>query len=119
MMLRAIARPHFPVVWIFLAVSLGLTGCATKNKTQVEMEGESLPVPARPGVETKKTPTPELQRIRELERQLVERQRQCLEDKSRLEQALRENQKRNDELQKKLDSLLAIDRELRSRGKGN
>jgi TolA-binding protein len=119
MMLRAIARLHFPIAWIFLAVSLGLTGCATKNETQVEMEGESLPVAARPGVETRKTPTPESQRIRELERQLVERQRHCLEDKNRLEQALRENQKRSEELQKKLDSLLAIDRELRTRGKGN
>lgn len=118
-MLRAIARPHFPVAWIILAVSLGFTACATKHEAQGEMEGEYLPVPARPGVETKKTPTPESQRIRELERQLVERQRQCLEDKTRLEQALRENQKRSDDLQKKLDSVLAIDRELRNRGKGN
>ena len=57
------------------------------------------------------------QRIADLQRQLAERQRHCNEDKRRQELALKDMQKRNDELQKKLDSLLAIDRELRSRGK--
>ncbi|HEX9195085.1 MAG TPA: hypothetical protein VF854_03615 [Azonexus sp.] len=52
-----------------------------------------------------------------MERQLAERQRQCAEDKRRLDQALKESQLRTEQLQKKLDALLAIDRELRSRGK--
>jgi hypothetical protein len=119
MMPRTSARQYFPVAWIYLAVGLGLTGCSTTNETPVGVDGESWPVSAKPPVEIKKAPTPEPQRIRELERQLVERQRHCLEDKNRLEQSLRESQKRSEELQKKLDSLLAIDRELRNRGKGN
>lgn len=48
---------------------------------------------------------------------MAERQRHCQEEKRRLEMVLKENQKRIDELQKKLDALLAIDRDLRSRGK--
>jgi len=48
---------------------------------------------------------------------MAERQRQCQEEKRRLELTLKENQKRTEELQKKLDALLAIDRDLRSRGK--
>lgn len=51
------------------------------------------------------------------ERLMADRQRHCQEEKRRLELALKENQKRTDELQKKLDALLAIDRDLRSRGK--
>lgn len=50
---------------------------------------------------------------------MAERQRHCQEEKRRLELALKENQKRTDELQKKLDALLAIDRDLRSRGKNH
>lgn len=48
---------------------------------------------------------------------MAERLRHCQEEKRRLELALKENQKRTDELQKKLDALLAIDRDLRSRKK--
>ena len=59
------------------------------------------------------------QRISELERSLAERQRQCLVDKRRLELALKESQKQAEETQKKLDALLAIDRELRARGKAH
>ena len=56
-------------------------------------------------------------RIAELERQLAERQRQCAEEKRRQELALKESKLHTEQLQKKLDALLAIDRELRSRGK--
>lgn len=57
------------------------------------------------------------QRINELERQLAERQRLCLAEKRRLELALKESQKQNEELQAKIDALRAIDRELRTREK--
>lgn len=50
---------------------------------------------------------------------MTERQRHCQEEKRRLELMLKENQKRADELQKKLDGVLAIDRDLRSRAKSH
>lgn len=59
----------------------------------------------------------ESSRPTEAERMLAEKHRQCQDEKRRLDSALKENQKRNEELQKKLDGLLAIDRDLRSRGK--
>lgn len=75
----------------------------------VQQASASVPVPA---------PTPaEIGRLIEMERQSAEKQRQCQDDKRRLELALKESQKRNDELQKKLNALLAIDREIRSREK--
>lgn len=49
------------------------------------------------------------------EQQLAEKQRQCLVDKRRLEVALKDSQKQVEDLQNKLDVLLAIDRELRSK----
>ncbi|MDD2741094.1 MAG: hypothetical protein PHV02_02410 [Rhodocyclaceae bacterium] len=88
-----------------------LSGCAT--------QGELQAVPETP-VEIPVEPTPigrapaDIQKINALERQLAEKQRHCLVDKRRLEAALKDNQKQADELQKKLDALLAIDRELRS-----
>ena len=57
--------------------------------------------------------TPEELRINELERILADKQRQCAEEKRRQDSALKESQKKADELQKKLNNLLAIDRELR------
>ena len=62
----------------------------------------------------------DIQRINELEhqlsdrqRQLSEKQRQSLEEKRRLERLLKESQNRSDELQAKLEAILAIDREMR------
>ena len=78
--------------------------------------------PSLPADESQETihaaKTPEQLRINELERQLAEKQRQCAEDKRRQDVALKENQKKTEELQKKLDALLAIDRDLRLRSKG-
>jgi len=87
---------------------LVLSGCAVGNARQAEPGDSPVASSAAPS---------DAQRIADLQRQLAERQRHCNEDKRRQELALKDAQKRNDELQKKLDSLLAIDRELRSRGK--
>lgn len=86
-----------------------LTGCNTVAQRPVEA--------LEPSATTSQQG--EMQRISDLQRQMAERQRQCNEEKRRQEQSLKESHKRNDELQKKLDTLLAIDRELRSRGKGS
>lgn len=66
----------------------------------------------------------DIQKIAELERQLVKEQRQCYAEKRRIDLSLKESQKQNeelqkklDDLQKKLDALLAIDRDLRSRNR--
>ena len=98
--------------WVLNSLALAaLSGCAT----QVELQA----VPETP-VEISVEPTPisrapaDVQKINVLERQLADKQRQCLVDKRRLEAALKDNQKRVDELQKKFDALLAIDRDLRS-----
>ena len=75
--------------------------------------------PAPPPVVEEKAapqPSPESQHIAELEKQLHERQRVCLDDRRRLEGALRESQKKLDETQRKLKALLAVERALR-RGK--
>lgn len=53
------------------------------------------------------------------ERLMLERLRHCKEEKRQLELQLKESQKRTEELQKKLDALRAIDRELRNRGKSH
>jgi hypothetical protein len=58
------------------------------------------------------------QKISELERQLAREQRLCIADKRRLEVALKDAQKQNEDLQKKLDALLNIDRDLRNRNRG-
>jgi len=94
-----------------LLVICGLTGCATNSEMPVA--APSMPTPSS------SRSTSDIQRIAELERQLVERQRHCLEDKRRQYLALKENQKQSEELQKKLNALLAIDRELRRRGKNH
>jgi hypothetical protein len=87
-----------------------LAGCvAQPERAAVANEGS---VPAS----TVAVPA-EAARPSDAERLLAEKHRQCQEEKRRLDNALKENQKRNDELQKKLDGLLAIDRDLRSRGK--
>ena len=84
-------------------------GCASQPEAPIE-------VPTVEVIVSK--PTDSSQRSSDSERQLAEKQRNCLTDKKKLETALKDSQKQNDELRKKLDSLLAIDRDLRSRGKG-
>lgn len=91
-----------------LAAILVLSGCALSSDRAAE--------PGQSAATASVTPS-DAQRIADLQRQLAERQRHCNDEKRRQELALKDAQKRNDELQKKLDSLLAIDRELRSRGK--
>ena len=78
------------------------------------------PVPVNsPDLAAAATHAADVQRIGELEHLLSLRQRQYAEEKRRLERDLRferdlkECQKRSDDLQKKLDAILAIDRELR------
>lgn len=71
----------------------GLNGCTTRGGHQ------------SPEVQTEPTP---------VSRALADKQRQCLSEKRRMEIALRDSEKQVDDLQKKLDVLLAIDRELRS-----
>lgn len=86
-----------------------LSGCATQQeRAAVAKEGSAPAVVVVPA---------ETSRSSDADRMLSEKYRQCLDEKRRLDNALKENQKRNDELQRKLDGLLAIDRDLRSRGK--
>ena len=91
----------------FLA-AIWLYGCASRPEAPVE-------APVEPVVVAK--PPDQSQKISELERQIAEKQHQCLVDKRRLENSLKELQKQNDDLRRKLDGLLDIDRDLRSRGK--
>ena len=51
--------------------------------------------------------------LSELQRQLLERRRQYLEERQRFERVLKENKDRTDDLQRKLDAVLAVDRDLR------
>jgi len=94
--------PWSTVPGLFMA--LVLTACSSAPPTPVES-------PEMPAVTTRAAA--DIQRINELERQLSLRQRHCLEEKKRLELELTESQKRGDDLQQKLDAILAIDRELR------
>ena len=98
----------WPVVPGLLA-SLVLCACTAVPSAPVESPEPTAAATTHPG---------DVQRIGELERQLSQRQRQCAEDKRRLERDLRESQKRSDDLQKKLNAVLAIDRELRRGSKG-
>lgn len=91
------------------AACAALAGC-------VSTAGTAPASPAVPdSVSTRALPEPV--KTSDSERLMAERQRHCQEEKRRLEFMLKENQKRTDELQKKLDALLTIDRDLRSRGK--
>ena len=96
-------------IFLVCAIPFALSACASNSEKQVDevIAFESAPINTRSAVD--------VQRISELERQLAERQRQCQLEKRRLELALKDNQKQSEELQKKLDALLAIDRELRGR----
>jgi hypothetical protein len=92
-----------------LFATLVLTACSSAPPTPVES-------PETPAATTTTRAAADIQRINELERQLSLRQRHCLEEKRRLELDLSESQKRGDDLQQKLDAILAIDRELRRGG---
>ena len=96
---------------LIFAIVLALTACASIKDKQSEEVVVFEPLPTNP-----RSPL-DIQKIGELEKQAADKQRQCLAEKRRLELALKDNQKQTDELQKKLDSLLAIDRDLRSRAK--
>lgn len=94
--------------FLYFVCCLVLTACASNTEKSPVVADVPPSVPR---------PVSDTQRIAELERQLAERQRQCAEEKRRQELALKESQLRTEQLQKKLDSLLAIDRELRNRPK--
>ena len=87
-----------------LFATLVLTACSSAPPTQVES-------PETPAATTRAAA--DIQRINELERQQSQRQRHYLEERHRLELELKESQQRVDDLQQKLDAVLAIDRELR------
>lgn len=89
-----------------LIVVIALSACTSVGYQPVP-ESPADPVPLS-------RTTADAQKINLLERQLAEKQHQCLLDKRRMEAALKENQKQVDESQKKLEALLAIDRQLRS-----
>jgi hypothetical protein len=101
---------------LFLAASLGtgLSGCAMTRESPAPVALAGAPeIPA----ETTHVAA-DTQKIGELERQLAREQRLCVADKRRLEVALKDAQKQNEELQKKIDALLNIDRDLRNRNRG-
>lgn len=105
---------------VVIAIAATLGGCATTEVTR------DTPENAAPVVEAAPSRSPaDVQRIAELERQLLREQRQYQAEKRRLDLSLKESQKLNeelqkklDDLQKKLDALLAIDRDLRNRNRG-
>lgn len=106
--------PGRSLPWLALLFCLMLGACATAPEERVE-DGAS--VPEAPSAKTERPVKGDGARHRESERRQAERLRQCVEEKRRLESSLQEAQKHADDLQKKLDSLLAIDRQLRYRGK--
>ena len=104
---RVLSRPVRAVLFGMTA-SGGLVGCAAHVVKPSEVVEVKCPVSPRSDAD--------IQRIAELERLLAERQRRYIEEKRRLESALKDSQKQTDEIQKKLDTLIEIDREIRLRG---
>lgn len=106
-----------PIVrYSLLPLTALLAGCALLEETPAPPAVETAPQSISPSVPIRAPG--DIQRIGELERQLAREQRQNLADKKRLEQALKdlkEAQKLNEELQSKIDALLAIDHDLRNR----
>ena len=94
--------------WAILFICTLLGACAGKP-TQPADDSQEI---------ASATKSPEQLHINELERSLAEKQRQCAEEKRRQDAALKDSLKKNEELQKKLSALLAIDRDLRTRSKG-
>ena len=103
-----------------VTIAASLAGCATRSEDKTAAGPEAV-VEAGPAAPRAAS---DIQRIAELERQLVKEQRQCYAEKRRLDLSLKESQKQSDELQKKLDdlqkkldALLEIDRDLRNRNR--
>lgn len=104
---------------IIAAFVASLAGCATTDEKPGAADSIAPVVDAIPD-----RAASDIQKITELERQLVKEQRQCVAEKRRLDLSLKESQKQSEELQKKLDdlqrkldALLAIDRDLRNRNR--
>ncbi|MBL8429960.1 MAG: hypothetical protein JNJ95_08750 [Dechloromonas sp.] len=105
------------------AIAISLVGCAAQGE-----KSEVAEAPERISAEMETAPSrspADIQKIADLERQILREQRQYQAEKRRLDLSLKESQKQNeelqkklDDLQKKLDALLAIDRDLRSRNRG-
>ena len=104
---------------IIAAIGASLAGCASTD------EKADVPDSVAAVVEVAPSRSPaDIQKITDLERQLLREQRQCLAEKRRLDLSLKDSQKQSeelqkklDDLQKKLDALLAIDRDLRNRSR--
>jgi TolA-binding protein len=105
-----------------------LVGCSLEPAQPDSSATDSLPAVESPRAANVLRRAPgDVERIAELEaqlailqrqladkqKQLVERQKQSNEEKQRLETLLKENQQRANELQGKLDAILAVDRDLR------
>ena len=109
-----------------LLASLLLSACSLLPQKPVEIVIPEAPAAsARDAVDVERIDELERQlaeqqsQLAERQRQLAERRRQYLEEKQRLERELKESQERSDELRKKLDAILAIDRELRRGSKSS
>lgn len=98
------------------AFGASLAGCASIGEKSGTHEGVATVVEAAPSIP--RSPA-DLQKINDLERQLTREQRLCLAERRRLELALKESQKQSEDLQKKIDALLAIDRDLRNRSRNH
>ena len=96
--------------WLALVLGVLLSACASKPPV-IE-----TPVPSVAEEKAPPPPSADSVRIAELEKQLAERQKHCLDEKRRLEGTLKDTQKRLEDTQKKLKAVLALERSLR-RGK--
>jgi hypothetical protein len=100
-------------LFVVALLGSGLSGCAMTSE---------IPAPVAVAGASESSPevahgAADCQRVSDLERQLSREQRQCIAEKRRLEAALKDSQKQTEDLQKKIDALLAIDRDLRNRSK--
>ncbi|UCV24254.1 protein bicaudal D homolog [Ferribacterium limneticum] len=109
---------HLRNLLTVVTIAASLVGCATRSGDKMAAEPEVV-VDAIPD-----RAASDIQKIADLERQLVKEQRQCYAEKRRLDLSLKESQKQSeelqkklDDLQKKLDALLEIDRDLRNRNR--
>lgn len=97
---------------------LPLTGLLLLSGCALTPPAENCPTPAVPPISSvEKQPASEPAKPRDNEKRLADRLRLCNEERHRLEAALQESQKRSDDLQKKINALLMIDREVRNREK--
>ncbi|WP_162888601.1 hypothetical protein [Dechloromonas sp. HYN0024] len=82
---------------LIAAIGTILAGCAATNERPGSPDNFATVVDAVPNMPHA---TGDLQKINDLERQLVREQRQCVLEKRRLELSLKESQKQSDDLQK-------------------